>query len=951
MDIDLHKKADDLFDQVRNDFINHLNLASKRLEDDSYNPTRIGLLDEKSTKATRENKRVDHRPIEMMSISGKGSREYPDSINVSLFDHSLDVGCGAARLAAHDLIPSVVKDDDLLRVLAMLMVIGFCHDVDKKYGIHWNSVSVKHVKEFMDAWLLADFLKNYGVDLTAEHLLTYVSAVEVRSSATSVASGANNRYIALARRYARIADGLAGKYLKSHLDNGAEVLKGWASMKGQLENPTAFDDYELLTITDVHNPFLMNEFQQMLHGSCVEIAGVPPLFCSLMDGTLTTYLPSAHKEEIIDMAVESLKWQLPLDTEVIVSGQGAIKMTGPAPTAAGLYNLMQKSLLDSGGNKIFAIKTVDFADNTKDGGVNKSMRLPDLVQVALAANCPTLEKLMPGALTYIVAKQQMDSPSLASAVKAASVVFLAGVQQTSKDKNLVPHKRLERLIEMFSLVVPEWFEEADILTRRTYVGLSVAAAIRNDPCLQVRLDNWAKEMLAEDGLFNGYKDKANDVSRAVVEHYRAAAKGVFQEAQEGDYRCVVTGMPVSNEWKIEKADKLHNIKSSAISYREGRSEHKFRERADAHISPIAFAEYRLRSKKENAKIAKYGGIPSKDVPVSLMSPVNFGFFGSQYMKSNLGTEDFGLFDIARFDKKGGKLTIDPISLYDISARIGRFENVGNSFVDQIDFFKRAIESAIRLGRPIHIFSGLPHLVPDFFYADCLGRNLESLLGNSGLRIEELKPALNKLNILLYLATSPKDGGLGQVELAKAFCYPAQRFHAAILAWLLAIRSETPKQSIVNVLFNDIIPEELRKMANIPPEVKLAKLARGVQRAVLSTDSNNTQEFIIRTAFEEAEKLYANGRRTAEELIGPITEIIYREAQRKHNSSGFFSGKHTRPEGVSVEDQLRKVVEVFVNDVWFGLLNGRPCKHAYKRQIFAAYLYGFKNAEISETPSN
>lgn len=235
---------------------------------------------------------------------------------------------------------------------------------------------------------------------------------------------------------------------------------------------------------------------------------------------------------------------------------------------------------------------------------------------------------MPGKLTYIVARQKFDSPTLSSVKFGATVAFLLGVQQTSKNKELTPQKRLEKIIEIFGIDIPEWLSKVDVLTRRTFIALSVAAVIRENPELKLKFDEWANYLLANDGLFEGYQDRDNEVKNAVLTHYKDIAFGVFKSPEDAPYHCLVTGVPVTNEWKIGQVDQLHVIKSSAFSYREGRSEEKFKETADAHISPVAFAEFKLRQVMDDIRVGKYGGRKASSIPVSLMSPVHTGFWVS-----------------------------------------------------------------------------------------------------------------------------------------------------------------------------------------------------------------------------------------------------------------------------------------------------------------------------------
>src|SRR5690606_33536880 len=115
------------------------------------------------------------------------------------------------RLVAHDLANSDVMPDELCRIMAQVMVIGFAHDVDKLYDIAWTNVDAEVVADFIRMWQLDLFVERYGAKITPAHLLSYINAVEVRSSATSIAPGASNQLVSLSRRHIRFADQLASK--------------------------------------------------------------------------------------------------------------------------------------------------------------------------------------------------------------------------------------------------------------------------------------------------------------------------------------------------------------------------------------------------------------------------------------------------------------------------------------------------------------------------------------------------------------------------------------------------------------------------------------------------------------------------------------------------------------------------------------------------------------------
>src|SRR3546814_11896560 len=128
--------------------------------------------------------------------------------------------------------------------------------------------------------------------------------------------------------------------------------------------------------------------------------------------------------------------------------------------------------------------------------------------------------------------------------------------------------------------------------------------------------------------------------------------------------------------------------------------------------------------------------------------------------------DLSLYDLMRADRKDGKAVFFATDSYNARHWIGRFDELPNRFADRIAFFRMAITSALRSGRPIHVFQGLPYLRPAFFYADCLGPELRSLIGGDGLRLEALPGAVAKLEVIEFLHKEAAEGGLGERSRVK-----------------------------------------------------------------------------------------------------------------------------------------------------------------------------------------
>jgi hypothetical protein len=108
-----------------------------------------GQLGEKTRKKVENETMIDPRLPRLMTISGKGGcasdREkqegYEKFFNISLLDHVLSVSRGAIMLAAFDWAAQnpEINPETLKQRLCMLIVISFCHDIDKDLQLTRNT--------------------------------------------------------------------------------------------------------------------------------------------------------------------------------------------------------------------------------------------------------------------------------------------------------------------------------------------------------------------------------------------------------------------------------------------------------------------------------------------------------------------------------------------------------------------------------------------------------------------------------------------------------------------------------------------------------------------------------------------------------------------------------------------------------------------------------------------
>ena len=143
----------------------------------------------------------------------------------------------------------------------------------------------------------------------------------------------------------------------------------------------------------------------------------------------------------------------------------------------------------------------------------------------------------------------------------------------------------------------------------------------------------------------------------------------------------------------------------------------------------------------------------------------------------------GLHDLNRLEIKKGSVYYG-IDCQNRRIRIARLERLPNRDRELVTQLRMVLKAVRRLGRPIHIFRGVPHRHPAIFYFDGLPAWLERLLGGNSLRIEQLPIALSKLELFEALANA---NGLG-IAWAKqlADSKPMTVLGALCVAWSMAV---------------------------------------------------------------------------------------------------------------------------------------------------------------------
>ncbi len=930
----VYEVAQKIHERLFAEIIGVLNGAANDFEKEPSPRTARTDLSDASEQRIKKGQQIDPRPIKMMMKSGKGDRRHEDSLNVTLFDHSLTVALGGAHLAILHYLMDDVDEETVVRIAKILIAVGFMHDIDKYFDKDGADLTAADVLTFCDEWNLMPWINSAYPGLSPAMVLSLIRAYETRTAIISSEIGTPDKLISACRLFGRLADSMESKFAKAWRGNGFEAItNGWNAAKDAIGSGIVAD-LEPIIVTDVHHPFLLDTLLFSLSSACWEVTKMPPVFESQIDGTMFALIQKEKRKEIVALTLKYFKNYLSkgFGSSIFIKPQGNVDQQGAAPTSDTLGELIRKQLLESDAHRLLTVKSAEVANKDNPG------LWPKIQAAAIAAGLQPIEKPSTTASTYVTKKFDENDGGLDEMILACKIAYIVSVEEFSKNKKLKKENRLQELMDIFEIEGLE--DKYNFLTRRSYGALKIAEKIRLQGADgESILDAYVAEKLSENGIFELYEDKATDAVNAAIRHFSALLNGESIDYLGDGNCCLITGLPTTKKWMIKAPDDLYALKSCAFSYRPGRSEFKTREVADAFIHPVSYVEFRLRQRANDVMPT---GVKDEGVPVKAYSPISNGFFGAKFRVNQPQAQDVSSYNMMTLDKK--KSFVEAINCFAEPTRFVKFETLPNKFSEKVSFFLRVLNGSLRLGKPIHIFGGLPTPQPGFFYSDCLGRDIENLLGGQELRVEEMRTAISKLELVLFLAKSKSDGGLSEVGLAKALCYPATSFKAAVLAWFINENSDKFDSNMQSKLV-EFIEKEIKQMRDMnvtAPELKLSEIAATIQRKLIYSDSMSMQEFLLRKCFEEAESAFAAGRgKDREYLIARISQSIYADADRRHKSSGFFSAKTTRSEGETIESQITLFVTTFVDDMWAGLYHNRPCRSEMKRAAIATYVYGLK----------
>ena len=917
-------------------------------------------LGDKAKYAIDKGSSIDVRAPFLATVSGKGGwirgpefdRRKPFT-NVTLIDHLASVVRGALVFAEIDLRATGVPENELPSRLARIAAVAFLHDADKMLQRDRQmEIRPADTEGLMRDYGIVRFLAKFGQALDAERMTALIDQVET-TRANRMRPGASILSLQEVRdcAYVTLADRLDGAYLDTR--KGIEcVVEELEAFKNDNLRGDALGDWRALRIVSPHTPFLLDELQGHFSNACKAHHGYPPLIEVHHDGELLLVAPSKGFDDVFDKAVDNLAKAFDLDPRVNISARGMPDILDGGRDLCAVREHLDKKILTA--SKALRI-SVDIVNPVADPTTIKS-RIDDIfVSFGVAPVWPDLDRYSARLVSPWHAVHEEDDERNNFLVDAATIAVALSCKAPQPVRRLnVPDVRTreQELVDRLTqsgIQAPAWLIELehDISRRNLLSALAAAAAINCGALHEAFLGDdglvnlWLRGRGNRQGLLDKIDNPGLHMASAAQQWFRAAARGCLLQAEDEDAegRCHFTNAPVPRNNPIDLSTGLYGVKVSAFSGREGRWESFNSPKRETLVSPLALAEHRLRS----IRVRRSGGQP--DVPILISSPTSAGLFASlAYVHDDLPLE-FSLFDALRTEnRKPDKLVFRDVDNFSRRCRIGRYESLPNRMASRdrdigiITFVKMIFETAQRIGRPIHVFRGLPRPDPGFVSFDFMPEHLVAALRGTSFRIEQIPSRIHLLRIIEEVASISNMG----LELAARIADPGTRFAAVCDAVMRIDRMDEGKAStrsfLRHSLLNLLEDKETMSTESDNVIVRFAESMSRVQRAPIRSDGDTVSEMGLREALDAVEAAGQLGQISRDSLIHAVTGSLDKELARKD----LFSSKATRKEA-TLESSLLAAAAIFVDDVWPKAFGNTSPPSRQRRIALAIYRMSFERA--------
>lgn len=405
-------------------------------------------------------------------------------------------------------------------------------------------------------------------------------------------------------------------------------------------------------------------------------------------------------------------------------------------------------------------------------------------------------------------------------------------------------------------------------------------------------------------------------------------------------RCLFTDEPVPFDQTISQSLGLYGVKVSAFSGRDGRPETVTSEKAHTNISSSSIAEHKERSRAHEIQKGRAGGVPTL-----ISSPTTMGLFGGLGLQVDRAMGAMSIYNLNCLEIKKGTV-LKGIEMYQGRYRMARLETFPEKTKDQVHFLEMLLKATRRIGRPMHLFRGLPVKQNSYFYFDAMPTVFRKLFSfrqmkegtsrnEKGLLLEEIPKALEALAMAKSIMETH---GMGY-DVLKLYADQKTQFKAICLLWSHLRKNDDEKSRMGGSLYAQY--EKITEDNNMLTEqdgavVKLGKAATGIQKRPFGQSSANKELLVFKLCFDTASAAMKELKELDKvSLINAIAGELETNLDRKDEvaASKYRDGK-------TLIDGCIEVARLFVEEVWIGVLGGKSPGQKTKRILSSIYRIAF-----------
>lgn len=900
--------------------------------------------------------RLDNRPPYLMTVSGKGGWVEGAAFaarrrfrNVTLLDHVVSVARGAGVFAELDLRAAGVAEEHIAPRVAVVMAVGFLHDADKILGLaRSNDLTTAQVEGLVERYRVDAFLAKFGVAIDSDDLLSMIHAVEVSRSGTL---RPGMRLLSTAEvgdcLYVRLADRLDAAFLD--MERGIEGVVSELASFGGLRSAVLKSGWGAIRLRAPHTPFLLDRLQRAFSVEVERLAGMPPLIEVHHDGELLVVCPKAVAEEASRDAIRRTAGSLGIRMRVMINPKGTRNILDGGGDHQTLLDLLAKQPVETSKALFVQARLLNEGKALRD---NLDSLLAPL---GFPVNLSGLAKFSGSHFQPWPMRDGNDERLVTIRREAAALAVGLGCEEP-EDRDLarrVPgaatrEAELIKALDGTGIAVPAWLTAVPHrLSRQTLLAaLAAAEGYRNDAVHEALLGDEGLLRLwlcgdgdARAGLLDKIGDPAGALITAAGDWLGAAAGRRFVAADESlPGRCHFTALPVGLDARIDTKSGMPGLNVSAFSGREGRPESFENAKAQTLVSSMAAAEQRLRALSGRAR--------DDGIPAHVSSPTIMGLFGGLTV-GHVGDEFLAIdhFDTSRFHAQPDKPIYPETETFARPLAFARHVSIPTSLLSRtksersiVGLARMMMQAALRLGRPVHAFRGLPSPEAGFFHLDFLPGAIEQGIGGRSLRIEQVPAAIELLRVVERM----HEAANVSLEVALRFADPSTRFAAA--CEVLAILDRLPEDKQAAVLD---LRRPLRSATRSPVVAmsdnenvifEFARAMTRVQDAPKREASNAVRLLGMKVALEALEACtneiaQTGGDTVAAAIAGRLGDEFERSSRLD------WRGKDR---GVKFPRQAAlEAGRVFVNRVLPIAFKGRPPASKARRIALAVYQVAFE----------